>query len=208
MSDTGRIVQKLWSFCDVLRDDGLSYLDYIEQLTCLLFLKMMDERAALTGEEQPIPKGCRWADLSHPQMEGERLEAKYREILAKLGTEGGMLRPHLPQGAEPHKGPGEAAPPDRGATWLDKNPEGRWRSFAYDELIARDKVSLDLFWLRDESLEDSANLPDPDVLAEEIAEDLRAALEQIEEVLEDLSARRNGNRGTAGAVENPARSGK
>ena len=61
-------------------------------------------------------------------------------------------------------------------------------TFDYDELIARDKTSLDIFWLRDESLEDSANLPDPDVLAAEIAEDLRAALEQIEEVLEDLEA--------------------
>lgn len=63
---------------------------------------------------------------------------------------------------------------------------GRWRSYTYEELIARDKVSLDLFWLRDESLEDSANLPEPHVLAQEIADDLRAALEQIEEVLEDL----------------------
>ena len=50
-------------------------------------------------------------------------------------------------------------------------------------------MSLDLFWLRDESLEDSANLPDPDVLAKEIAEDLRAALEQIEDVLGDLQGR-------------------
>ena len=59
----------------------------------------------------------------------------------------------------------------------------------YDEIIARDKVSLDLFWLRDESLEDSANLPDPHVIAEEIAEDLRDALEQIESVLADLKTR-------------------
>ncbi len=91
MSDTSRIVQKLWSYCHVLRDDGLSYLDYIEQLTCLLFLKMMDERAALTGEVQPIPEDCRWADLAHPQMEGERLEAKYRTLLATLAAQGGML---------------------------------------------------------------------------------------------------------------------
>jgi type I restriction enzyme M protein len=516
MSDTGRIVQKLWSYCHVLRDDGLSYLDYIEQLTCLLFLKMMDERAALTGEEQPIPEGCRWSDLSHPQMEGERLEAKYREILARLGTEGGMLglifrkaqnriqdpaklrrliveligqeqwsamsadvkgdayeglleknaqdtksgagqyftpRPliaaivdcvqpsageticdpacgtggfllashdyiashsrldkdqkrhlrfdalrgidivdsvtrlcamnlflhgigptddHTPpplrtddalrdepsthfdvvltnppfgkkssitvvnaEGEEDRQsltynrpdfwtttsnkqlnfvqhvksllkingraavvvpdnvlfegGAGEkirrrllqdcdvhtllrlptgifyaqgvkanvlffdrkpasekawtkevwvfdyrtnihhtlkqnrikrsdlddfvacyrpAERQQRKATWTDKNPDGRWRSFVYDELIARDKVSLDLFWLRDESLQDSASLPDPDVLAGEIAEDLRAALEQIEEVLEDLSTRRNGNRRATDVAENPARSGK
>jgi type I restriction enzyme M protein len=77
----------------------------------------------------------------------------------------------------------------RKATRSEKHPEGRWRAYPYEELIARDKVSLDLFWLRDESLEDSANLPDPDVLAQEIAEDLRAALEQIEEVLGDLRER-------------------
>jgi type I restriction enzyme M protein len=52
-----RIVKKLWSYCQVLRDDGLSYQDYLEQLAFLLFLKMADERAALTGEPQPMPKG-------------------------------------------------------------------------------------------------------------------------------------------------------
>jgi type I restriction enzyme M protein len=77
----------------------------------------------------------------------------------------------------------------RKATWFEKSPEGRWRSYTYDELVQRDKVSLDLFWLRDESLEDSSSLPDPHVLAEEIAEDLRAALEQIEDVLADLRQR-------------------
>ena len=56
-------------------------------------------------------------------------------------------------------------------------------------MLARDKVSLDLFWLRDESPEDTADLPEPHVLAAEIAEDLRAALEQIEDVLEDLRQR-------------------
>ena len=77
----------------------------------------------------------------------------------------------------------------RKATWSDKATDGRWRPYALDEILARDKVSLDLFWLRDESLEDSANLPDPHVLAEEIADDLRSALEQIESVLGDLRAR-------------------
>lgn len=51
---------------------------------------------------------------------------------------------------------------------------------SYEEIVARNKVILDLFWLRDESLEDSANLPEPHVLAQEIADDLRSALEQIE----------------------------
>jgi hypothetical protein len=69
MSDAAnRIVQKLWSYCHVLRDDGLSYQDYLEQLTFLLFLKMADERARLTGEPQPIPAGYRWADLAAPQQ--------------------------------------------------------------------------------------------------------------------------------------------
>ena len=74
----------------------------------------------------------------------------------------------------------------RQATWSDATPDGRWRAFTYDELMARDKVNLDIFWLRDESLEDSANLPAPDVLAREIAEDLEAALAQFAEIAEEL----------------------
>jgi len=65
------------------------------------------------------------------------------------------------------------------STWPASNELGRWRSFIYEELIARDKVNLDIFWLRDESLEDSANLPNPDVLAAEIVEDLRSALAEF-----------------------------
>ena len=55
------------------------------------------------------------------------------------------------------------------------------------ELVQRDKASLDIFWLRDESLEDAANLPEPDVIAAEIIEDLRAALEQLEAIQGDLA---------------------
>jgi type I restriction enzyme M protein len=57
----------------------------------------------------------------------------------------------------------------------------------HEELLQRDKVSLDIFWLRDESLEDTANLPDPDEIAAEIAEDLRAALEEFEAIQADLT---------------------
>jgi type I restriction enzyme M protein len=88
---SNRIVQKLWSYCNVLRDDGLSYQDYLEQLTFLLFLKMADERAGETGSEQTIPKGYRWLDLANPQMEGVKLEQHYRDTLAMLGQQGGML---------------------------------------------------------------------------------------------------------------------
>jgi type I restriction enzyme M protein len=91
MSDTSSIVQKLWSYCTVLRDDGLSYQDYLEQLTTLLFLKMADERAEQIGAEQPIPRGYRWSDLSAPKMEGVKLEEHYRETLRVLGQQGGML---------------------------------------------------------------------------------------------------------------------
>ncbi len=77
---------------------------------------------------------------------------------------------------------------ERTPTWTPDNPEGRWRAFTYEELMARDKVNLDIFWLRDESLEDSAGLPHPDVIATEIVEDLRAALEQFSAIAEELDA--------------------
>jgi type I restriction enzyme M protein len=76
---------------------------------------------------------------------------------------------------------------DRQETWSEANPDGRWRRYGYEELITRDKASLDIFWLRDESLEDGANLPDPDVLAVEINEDLQAALEEFELIGADLA---------------------
>jgi hypothetical protein len=96
---TQHIVNKAWSFAHVLRDDGLSYMGYTEQIPFLLFLK---------------------------------------------------------------------------------------RSFAYDELLKRDKLNLDIFWLRDRSLEDSENLPEPDVLAQEIADELQTALEQFASIAAEL----------------------
>jgi type I restriction enzyme M protein len=64
---------------------------------------------------------------------------------------------------------------ERTATWSEDTSEGRWRSYSYHELAACYKASLDLFWLRDEALEDSASLPDPDVIAAEIAVELERA---------------------------------
>jgi type I restriction enzyme M protein len=71
----------------------------------------------------------------------------------------------------------------------DRGPAGRWRVYDYEELIARDKASLDIFWLKDDSLADTDNLPPPDVIAQEIVEDLEAALEQFRLIAEDLSGR-------------------
>jgi type I restriction enzyme M protein len=76
---------------------------------------------------------------------------------------------------------------ERRPTWSENNPNGRWRDYDYETLINRDKASLDLFWLKDESLEDSENLPEPDILAQEIVEDLQAALEQFSLIANDLS---------------------
>ena len=75
---------------------------------------------------------------------------------------------------------------NRKPTWSEKNLDGRWRGYTYDDIVNRDKASLDIFWLRDESLEDASDLPDPDVLAAEIAEDLESALEQIQGIMGDL----------------------
>jgi len=75
---------------------------------------------------------------------------------------------------------------NRKPTWSEENPDGRWRAFDYEELLGRDKASLDIFWLKDESLEDSENLPEPDIIAREIAEDLESALDQFRLIAEDL----------------------
>ena len=75
---------------------------------------------------------------------------------------------------------------ERVPTWTEENNDGRWRAYDYDDIVNRDKTNLDIFWLKDESLEDSENLPDPDILAREIIEDLEAALEQFREIADDL----------------------
>jgi type I restriction enzyme M protein len=72
----------------------------------------------------------------------------------------------------------------RKETWsAESAPEGRWRKFSYQELIARDKTSLDIFWLKDKSLSDLDNLPEPDVLATEIIDNLEAGLNSFREIL-------------------------
>ncbi len=71
---------------------------------------------------------------------------------------------------------------------LDREESERFHRFPYDELAKRDKASLDIFWLRDESMEDSASLPPPDAILDEMMEDLRVALEQLEEIVGDLGA--------------------
>jgi type I restriction enzyme M protein len=84
------LVQKLWNYCNILRDDGLSYGDYVEQLTFLLFLKMADEQSrAPFNKPSPIPKGFGWDKLV--KLDGDDLEIHYRHTLEELGRRSGML---------------------------------------------------------------------------------------------------------------------
>lgn len=76
----------------------------------------------------------------------------------------------------------------RKETWSEANPDGRWRKYSYEELLNRDKTNLDIFWLKDKSLTDMENLPDPEDIAAEIIDSLEAGLasfRSIEETLED-----------------------
>ena len=84
------IVQKLWNYCNVLRDAGLSYGDYLEQLTYLLFLKMAHERTEPPfNQPSIIPAENDWPSLF--EYEGIALEHHYRDVLQNLGREPGML---------------------------------------------------------------------------------------------------------------------
>lgn len=87
---TTTIVSKVWGMCGPLRDDGVSYGDYLEQLTYLIFLKMSDEYAKPPYKRQTgIPAGCGWADMS--DLKGAELEEKYKSVLETLGEQGGTL---------------------------------------------------------------------------------------------------------------------
>jgi type I restriction enzyme M protein len=81
MPTTQDIVQKLWNLCNILKDDGVTYQDYVTELTFLLFLKMAQE----TGIQDTLPKGYRWADLE-TKNEADMLTF-YRGLLLHLGTE-------------------------------------------------------------------------------------------------------------------------
>ena len=88
MSGSNQLVQKLWNFCNVLRDDGVSTIEYVEQLTFLLFLKMADERQK-AGLGEVVPVGLDWQSLL--DRDGDELEVHYRHILESLGRQTGTL---------------------------------------------------------------------------------------------------------------------
>ncbi|OQP65863.1 DNA methyltransferase [Niastella vici] len=77
----------------------------------------------------------------------------------------------------------------RKETWSESNPDGRWRKFSYDEIISRDKTSLDITWIKDKSLADLDNLPDPDELAQDIVDNLEAGLESFRTIIAALKGK-------------------
>lgn len=91
-NESSSIVQRVWNYCNVLRDDGMSYGDYVEQLTFLLFLKMVDEGTQLPlplTKLSDIPDTYDWAALR--DLRGDALEVQYRHTLENLGKMPGML---------------------------------------------------------------------------------------------------------------------
>ena len=107
--NTAPIVSKVWSFCTTLRDDGVSYGDYLEQLTYLIFLKMADEYAnPPRNRDVGIPAEFNWRSLK--SKNGGELETHYVTLLRELGTKTDMLGQDLFQGPEQNPGPGETVP--------------------------------------------------------------------------------------------------
>ncbi len=78
------IVQKLWNLCDVLRDDGINYSDYVTELVLLLFIKMVDEYSKDGVDTHPLPEGCRWSDIKG--KDGLTLLNDYKRILLSLSS--------------------------------------------------------------------------------------------------------------------------
>ncbi|MGH8680834.1 MAG: type I restriction-modification system subunit M N-terminal domain-containing protein [Burkholderiales bacterium] len=217
---TQQIVNKAWNFAHALRDDGLSYMGYTEQITFLLFLEMADEQTrAPYGRPPIVPPELGWTSLL--AKDGDDLEVHFRHVLEELGRRPGMLgeifkkaRPDIQNPATLKRLIVDLIEPEK---WLSmdadvkgdiyegllaksaaESPKGAGQHFTPRELIdemrpgpddklaRRDKLNLDIFWLKDRSLEESENLPDPDVIAQQIADDLQTALDQIDAVPEGL----------------------
>ena len=90
MTDASALVSKLWNYCNVLRDNGVSYGDYVEQLTYLMFLKMDDKQTKPPfNRKSRVPSECNWESLRN--KDGDELEIHYRHLLEKLGKEPSII---------------------------------------------------------------------------------------------------------------------
>ena len=94
-NESASIVQRVWNYCNVLRDDGVSYGDYVEQLTYLLFLKMADEQTKPPfNKPSTIPKGCDWQSLT--SKDGTELEDPLSPFAGIIGQREGHVRRYFP----------------------------------------------------------------------------------------------------------------
>jgi type I restriction enzyme M protein len=123
VTETKALVDKLWNYCNILHDDGLSYGDYLEQLTYLLFLKMAQEQRQL-GFGRIVPEGLDWPSLL--KLKGERLEAHYIRILNRLGRNGDVLGVVFRKAQNPHPGSGQAGAANQGPD-RRRAVDGAWR---------------------------------------------------------------------------------
>ena len=134
-----QIVQKLWNYCNLLRDDGLSYGDYVEQLTYLLFLKMADERTQPPFSEPSLfPPDFDWPSLTG--MDGDDLETHYRHILEDARqAEPGMLGLIFRKAQNKIQDPAKLQPADRGpdrqGAWIDLDADVK--GDAYEGLLEK-----------------------------------------------------------------------
>ncbi|WP_289064177.1 class I SAM-dependent DNA methyltransferase [uncultured Zobellia sp.] len=108
----------------------------------------------------------------------------YRTNVHHTPKKSPMRQEHLSEFIELYNGSNISK---RKETWNEENEDGRWRKYTYDEIIARDKTSLDIFWLKDKSLTDLDNLPDPDILASEIIENIESGLNSFKEIMETIN---------------------
>ncbi len=209
-NDSSAIVSKVWNYAHVLKNAGVGYRrrvggpgDYVEQITYLLFLKLAPPSPRLrragsemtelgfdpssskdyAGTGNPIPQEFGWSELRGKGGD-ERSPLKKSDLGDFVACcQGRDARPAGPKSLpKATKSADRAGPPYHGK----RKETERFKKFTYDEIIARDKANLDIFWLKDESLEDSENLPPPAELAAEIVVSLEAALEEFRAVEEAL----------------------
>ena len=97
MNDTA-LIQKVWNYATVLRNEGVHYGAYISQISFLLFLKMDDEAVTLVGEPSVVPNDCRWSAIK--DLQGEALAMRYNQDSRQAVAPGRADRHDLPQGAK------------------------------------------------------------------------------------------------------------
>ena len=147
-SAASSLVNKVWNYCNLLRDDGVP--------------------TATTSSSSPIFSSSKWI-MSGPARRTTRSPLSPKITTGPASSKWtAFVRYYNPKNRH------------------QRSETERFRCFSYEDLIKRDKANLDIFWLRDDSLGDSSDLPDPAVLAAEIVEDLQAALDQFAQIAADL----------------------